>query len=64
MVRFDLFRGIIYGGLVVLALGLFRVQVLEGDYYRNLGEKNRIRLIPLEAARGRVFDRQGNLAEV
>jgi len=59
--RFQIFRILVSAGLVVLGIGLFHVQVIKGDYYRNLGEKNRIRLIPLEAPRGRVFDRQGNL---
>ncbi len=59
--RFVIFRSLLYGGLVVLGLGLFRTQVIEGRRFRNLSEQNRIRLIPLEAPRGRVFDRNGNL---
>jgi len=59
--RFYIFRSLIYLGLVILGAGLFRTQVLQGDYYRRLGEQNRIRLIPLEAARGRVLDSRGNL---
>lgn len=59
--RFHIFRILIFSGLAVLAAGLFRVQVLKGDYYSNLGERNRVRLIALEAPRGRVFDRRGNL---
>ena len=59
--RFYIFRVVVYAGLVLLGLGLFRTQVLEGRRYRKLGEQNRIRLIPLEAPRGRVFDRRGNL---
>ncbi|HXV28051.1 MAG TPA: penicillin-binding protein 2, partial [bacterium] len=59
--RIKIFRIFVFGGLVILGLGLFRAQVLTGRYYRELSEKNRIRLIPLEASRGRVFDRHGNL---
>ncbi len=44
-----------------MGLGLFRTQVIEGERYRTLSEKNRIRLIPLEAPRGRVFDVYGKL---
>ena len=40
-------------------LVLFNVQIREGKYYRSLGDKNRMRLIPLEAPRGRVLDRNG-----
>ncbi|MBI3313448.1 MAG: penicillin-binding protein 2 [Candidatus Omnitrophica bacterium] len=59
--RFLILRLAIYGGLVFLGLGLFNAQVLEGRRYRKLSEQNRIRLIPLEAPRGRVFDRNGQL---
>ncbi len=59
--RFNILKIFVYVGLLALGIGLFRVQVVKGDYYRRLGENNRIRLIPLEAARGRVFDMKGNL---
>lgn len=61
MFRFHLIRYGIFAGLAILALGLFKTQVIEGSYYRHLGEQNRIRLIPLEAPRGRVLDRNGQL---
>ena len=59
--RFFIFRTVVTLGLGVLGLGLFRTQVIEGRRFRSLSEQNRIRLIPLEAPRGRVFDRKGNL---
>ncbi len=59
--RAVIFRACIFTSLAILGLGLFRVQVMEGRRFRQLGEQNRIRLIPLEAPRGRVFDRKGNL---
>ena len=43
----------------VLACWLFRMQIIRGDYYRSLSEKNRIRLIYLEGPRGRILDRHG-----
>ncbi len=58
--RFIIFRWMIYGGLALLGLSLFRTQVLQGAEYRRLGEQNRIRLIPLEAARGKVLDARGH----
>lgn len=51
----------VFLGLTVLVAGLFDAQVLSARYYRNLSENNRIRLIPLEAPRGRVFDRAGRI---
>lgn len=59
--RFLIFRLLVFLGLSLLAASLYRVQVLRGDYYRNLGEKNCVRLIPLDAPRGRVYDRNGKL---
>ena len=39
--------------------GLFYIQIVRGDYYKELSEKNRIIIVPLEGARGRIFDRNG-----
>ena len=44
---------------VVLAFSLLRLQILQGDYYSSLSEKNRIRLIYLEGPRGKISDRLG-----
>lgn len=54
-------RYLFYLGLLVLAGGLFNVQILQYQRFKTMSEKNRIRLIPLEAPRGRVMDRQGRL---
>ena len=59
--RIKILKGFIFSGLSILSVGLFHAQVLRGGYYRNLSEHNRIRLVPLEAARGHVFDSQGRL---
>ena len=56
--RSRIFTAIVFFGLTVLGAGLFYTQVLGGERYRTISEKNRIRLIPLEAPRGRVFDRK------
>ncbi len=47
--------------LAVLVLGLWNLQVLGADNYRSLAEANRIRKVPVLAARGRIFDREGRL---
>ena len=44
---------------LILALNLFRMQILKGAYYRSLSEKNRIRILYLEGPRGRILDRNG-----
>lgn len=55
--RFRILQGIVFGGLFVLALALFHVQVIRGGFYRRTSEHNRIRLIRLEAPRGNIYDR-------
>jgi len=47
--------------LVILAVGLWRLEVLGADNFRALAEANRIRKIPVLAPRGRLFDREGRL---
>lgn len=44
---------------VVLGISLFSLQVVRGNYYFNLSQRNSIRVVSLEAARGRIFDRNG-----
>jgi len=47
--------------LVILAAGLWRLQVVGADNFRALAEANRIRKVPVLAPRGRLFDREGRL---
>jgi penicillin-binding protein 2 len=49
--------------LIMLALagGLWRLQVLGADNYRLAAEQNRIRKVPVLAARGKLFDRENRL---
>src|SRR3984885_10823253 len=47
--------------MLVLIGGLWRLQVLGVDTYRVLAEQNRIRKVPVLAARGKLLDREGRL---
>ena len=47
--------------LVVLAAGMWRLQIVGVESYRQLAEANRVRKIPVLAARGKIFDREGRL---
>ena len=47
--------------MLALTVGLWRLQVLGADYYRVQAEQNRIRKVPVLAARGKLFDREGRL---
>ena len=44
-----------------LASGLWRLQVLDVDNYRQLAQQNRIRKEPILAPRGKLFDRENRL---
>ncbi len=59
--RFHFFQAFVFILLTLLGLGLFQTQVVRGHYYYELSRRNRVRLIPMEAPRGRVFDRQSRL---
>ena len=53
-------------GLSVVAFGfliarLWQLQVVEGDYHRTLSENNRVRLKRVNATRGLIYDRTGQL---
>jgi penicillin-binding protein 2 len=50
---------LVLAGFGLLFLNLVRMQVLSYERYHGLSEKNRIRVIYLEAARGRILDRRG-----
>src|SRR5580704_16879345 len=53
-----------YGILVMmlaLGAGLWRLQVLGASNFRELAEQNRIRKVPILAARGKLFDRENRL---
>jgi len=47
--------------MLALACGLWRLQVLGAENFKELAEQNRIRKVPVLAARGKLFDRDGRL---
>src|SRR6266404_4662258 len=46
---------------LLLALGLWRLQVMGGDRYESLADRNRIRTVPILAPRGKILDREGRI---
>lgn len=57
--RLQILRVIIYLGFALLVGTLFYHQVVLGEFYRRLSKNNRIRVVPLEARRGSIYDRNG-----
>lgn len=47
--------------LTILGVRLYYLQVVQGQYYSDRAENQRIRLIPIPAPRGAIFDRNGKL---
>lgn len=59
-------RTVILGGLksmalVVLAGRLYQLQILQSDQFHTLSEENRVKLIPVLPARGKILDRFGRV---
>ncbi len=48
-------------GLLVLAINLYRLQIVRGDEYMVLSEENRLRDVRLRAPRGQIRDRRGEV---
>src|SRR5580765_1512732 len=58
-IRLTAAQYIILGIFLVLAYGLWRLQVMQADYYSLAAERNRIRNVPVLAPRGKILDREG-----
>ena len=58
-VRLTAAQYIILAIFLVLAYGLWKLQVMESGYYASAAEKNRIRNVPVLAPRGKILDREG-----
>src|SRR6266704_6622075 len=60
-IRLTAAQYIILGIFLILAYGLWRLQVMQSDYYSLAAEKNRIRNVPVLAPRGKILDRYGRV---
>ncbi|HME36674.1 MAG TPA: penicillin-binding protein 2 [Candidatus Sulfotelmatobacter sp.] len=60
-IRLTVAQYIILGIFLVLAYGLWKLQVMESGYYASAAEKNRVRNVPILAPRGKILDRYGRI---
>ncbi len=60
-IRLTAAQYVILGIFLVLAYGLWKLQVMESGYYASAAEKNRIRNVPILAPRGKILDREGRV---
>ena len=59
--RMGVINVLVFTILVVLGARLYFLQVVNGDYYAERAENQRIRLLRSPAPRGAIFDRYGRL---
>jgi len=52
-------RGVIILGFVVIFVKIFELQIIKGEYYRDLSNGNRVREVVLAAPRGNILARGG-----
>src|SRR5215472_500330 len=58
-IRLTAIQYLILAIFLVLAYGLWQLQVAKGDYYSAQAEQNSIRNVPILAPRGKIVDRNG-----
>src|SRR5215475_8840901 len=58
-VRLTAVQYVILAIFLLLAYGLWELQVSQSDYYSAAAERNRIREVPILAPRGKILDRNG-----
>src|SRR5579863_9020410 len=60
-VRLTAVQYVILAIFMILAYGLWQLQVMQSDKYATLAEKNRVRNLPILAPRGKILDREGRI---
>ncbi len=60
-IRFALFRSAVLLGFVVLVLRLWQLQVVSSAEFQRDADRNRFRLVPVDAPRGILYDRAGRM---
>src|ERR1700728_1139539 len=58
-IRLTAVQYIVLAIFMILAYGLWRLQVVQSDLYASLAEKNRVRTVPILAPRGKILAREG-----
>ena len=60
-IRLTSVQYIILAVFLILVYGLWRLQVMQSDFYSLLAEKNKTRNVPILAPRGKILDREGRI---
>jgi len=59
--RLDFFILVVSLTFLILVARLWQIQIIRGDFYYVLADRNRFRLVSIEALRGVIYDRWGKL---
>src|SRR3954469_2523294 len=59
--KFSVVQYVILAVFLLLAYGLWSLQIRKNDEYSVRSEQNRIRQVPILAPRGKIYDRNGQL---
>ncbi|MDR2337183.1 MAG: penicillin-binding protein 2 [Deltaproteobacteria bacterium] len=52
---------VVFAFLAILVIRLYYLQVIKGEYFKDLSENNRLRTVKILAPRGEIIDREGRL---
>jgi penicillin-binding protein 2 len=59
--RLRVMRAVVTVLILAIGAGFWFAQIVQGSYYRELAENNRLRKLPIKAPRGLIYDRKGRL---
>src|SRR6266850_2283396 len=60
-VRLGIIQALVLVMLATLGVRLYLIQIINGAHYAEIAENQRIRMLPIPAPRGVIFDRNGRL---
>lgn len=60
-IRLLVFRLLVVAAMVVVGARLWKLQITDAEKYRYQADRNRFRLVTVEAARGIIYDRRGEI---
>lgn len=61
MIRAKIISALVACAFLLLVFGLIYLEVIQGNKFKGLSNKNSIRLLPQSGARGKILDRDGNV---
>jgi penicillin-binding protein 2 len=60
-IKFVAFRAVVIASFALLAFQSWQMQIVQGERYLQQADRNRFRLVSIDAPRGIIYDREGRL---